>query len=113
MASEDELKAARKAHAEKLREAGTIPFPNDYRADDERRKAAVGILRDAAARSTLPQEAELPPDAQEYPLYGRVVAKRGPFLLIRTPHGDGQALVRDQPAKGSDPERAIYVRDPH
>ena len=36
----------------------------------------------------------VPADAEEYPLYGRVVAKRGPFLVIQTPHGQAQALVR-------------------
>ncbi|MEM1413670.1 MAG: lysine--tRNA ligase, partial [Myxococcota bacterium] len=45
-------------------------------------------------RGALPEESELAGDETPYPLYGRVVAKRGPFLVLRTPHGDAQALVR-------------------
>ena len=42
----------------------------------------------------LPLEDELTDDTPHVPLFGRVVAKRGPFLVIRTPHGDAQSLVR-------------------
>lgn len=69
-------------------------FPNDYRADDEKRRACVRVALDTAIRAALPLEAELAPDADVYPLYGRVMAKRGPFLVIQTPHGNVQSLVR-------------------
>ncbi|HEX2678938.1 MAG TPA: lysine--tRNA ligase, partial [Polyangiales bacterium] len=41
-------------------------------------------------------EGELAADAEHYPLYGRVIAKRGPFLVIQTPYGSAQALVRPE-----------------
>ena len=44
----------------------------------------------------LPLEEELAPDAPQVHLFGRVMAKRGPFLVIRTPYGDAQALVRKE-----------------
>ncbi|MDH5491808.1 MAG: lysine--tRNA ligase [Myxococcales bacterium] len=99
MATEDELRAARHAKAEALLEAGTLPFPNDLRIDEPteaRRRALLALAADEAAVAALPEESELPEDAERWELYGRVMAKRGPFLVIRTPYGDGQALVRKE-----------------
>ncbi|MEM6959200.1 MAG: lysine--tRNA ligase, partial [Myxococcota bacterium] len=105
MASEDELRAARAAKGEALREAGRAPFPNDFRPSDEeraQRKRLVDIaIGPDEGRADLPEEADLSDDSAESILYGRVMAKRGPFLVIRTPHGDAQALVRkDKLAEG-------------
>ncbi|MEO0323889.1 MAG: lysine--tRNA ligase [Myxococcota bacterium] len=98
MANEDELMAARRTKAEALVAAGTRAFPNDFRpseADREARAAVVALAHaDDAARSELPEESALTGDEATHPLYGRVMAKRGPFLVLRTPHGDAQALVR-------------------
>jgi lysyl-tRNA synthetase class 2 len=96
MASEEELIAARRRHIERLREAGSQPYPNDFDADDDGRRTVLAIAGDEAARAALPSEDELPAGAQHYPLYGRVMAKRGPFLVIQTPHGSAQALVRPE-----------------
>jgi lysyl-tRNA synthetase class 2 len=94
VASEEELIRARRAKFEKLEQAGTRAFPNTFRADEESRTQAVAILADEAGRAALPVEADLKDDATSYSLFGRVVAKRGPFVVMRTPHGDMQALVR-------------------
>lgn len=99
MATEDELIEARRRKAEALREHGLAPFPNDFRADEvteAKRRALVALAADDARRAALPSEGELPDSAEQHPLYGRVVAKRGPFVVIRTPHGDAQALVRKE-----------------
>ena len=94
MASEEELIRARRAKFEKLEQAGTKAFPNTFRADEQKRKAALAIANDEGARSALPGEADLKGDEPSYCLFGRVVAKRGPFVVLRTPYGDIQALVR-------------------
>ncbi len=113
MATEDELIASRRAHAAELVPLGTQAYPNDFRAslpagDDEalgdreasrarlfarieRAKASEGSL------ATLPDEASLAGDEEAHWLFGRVVGRRGPFVVIRTPHGDAQALVRNKP----------------
>ena len=96
MASEEELIAARRRHVERLQEAGAQPYPNDFEADDAARRKVLAIANDEAARAQLPGEGELPADAPHYPLYGRVTAKRGPFLVIQTPYGTAQALVRGE-----------------
>ncbi len=98
MATEDELTRARKAHAEKLREAGTEPFPNHHRTtpqmEDSRARFVALANGPEGDRASLPEEADLEASAPEVHLWGRVVAKRGPFLVLRTPYGDAQALVR-------------------
>lgn len=97
MATEDELRQTRLHKAEQLKQLGVQPFPNTFRvtpALEKQRRELVELAADEQARATLPLEDELGSDAQHVPLYGRVVAKRGPFLVIRTPHGDAQALVR-------------------
>ena len=99
MATEDELRQTRLRKAERLREAGVLPYPNTWRTNpelEEMRRKLVELAADENARATLPLEEELAPDAPHVPLFGRVIAKRGPFLVIRTPHGDAQALVRPE-----------------
>lgn len=100
MASEEELIAARRRHVEALREAGAQPYPADFEEDDARRREVIAIANDAERCAALPAEAELTGEPEHYPLYGRVIAKRGPFLVIQTPYGSAQALVRgpDLPA---------------
>ena len=107
MASEDELIAARRRHAQALRDAGAHPYPNDFRADEARRKHVVALAQDEQGRAALPGEDELPPDAERFPLYGRVMAKRGPFLVIQTPYGSAQALVRSEALP---PEQAAQLK---
>ncbi len=118
MASEDELIEARRAHAAALREAGTQAWPNDFRANkteladrndahqgdkNASRAHAVAILTNPERRATLPEEKDLRGDEMIHHLFGRVVGKRGPFLVIRTPHGDAQALARTKPGKNGEP----------
>lgn len=122
MATEDELVAARRAHADALTGLGVGPYPNDFRACapahegarfDRNASRARLFLRieaaraDATALAALPEESALSGEEEEHWLFGRVVARRGPFLVIRTPHGDAQALVRTkpQPPLPSLPER--------
>ncbi|HEX5658617.1 MAG TPA: lysine--tRNA ligase [Polyangiales bacterium] len=94
MASEEELIRARRAKFEKLEQAGSSAFPNTFVGDEASRKAALAVCNDEARRATLPTETELKGDEPNYELFGRVVAKRGPFIVVRTPYGDMQALVR-------------------
>ena len=100
MASEDELRAARQAHAASTEAAGTRPFPNDFRADPatEARRLALVTLAEGPpeAREALPGEDAIPADAEHVPLYGRVIARRGPFVVFQTPYGKAQALVRPE-----------------
>jgi lysyl-tRNA synthetase, class II len=96
VASEEELIAARRKHAAELANVGEVPYPNGFIGDDKLRREVVAIANDEARRNALPGEGELPADAASYPLYGRVIAKRGPFLVIQTPHGSAQTLVRPE-----------------
>ncbi|MCB9591198.1 MAG: lysine--tRNA ligase [Sandaracinaceae bacterium] len=98
MATEQELEQARRANAAKIHAA----FPNDFRpSDEDRRKRAqiVRVANDDAAKAALPQEDALTGSEPVLPLYGRVMAKRGPFLVIQTPEGRAQAFL---PNKGAD-----------
>lgn len=107
MASESELREIRAKKAESLRERGKQVFPNDFRVTDAieaSRRELVRVAQDEAALEALTSEADLPEDAPRYALYGRVMAKRGPFLVIRTPYGDAQALVRKDLLSGDDAE---------
>jgi len=104
MASEEELIAARRRHVDQLAQVGVQPYPNDFTADEEGRREVIAIANDEARRAQLPGEGELPEGAKRYPLYGRVTAKRGPFIVIATPHGSAQALAR--PENLSEPEAA-------
>ncbi len=98
MASEEELMEARRAKAAQLKDAGTRPFPNTFRPSEAEvaRRAEIAKLAaaDDDARASLPDEADLADDAEQVAVWGRVMAKRGPFLVLRTPDGDIQALVR-------------------
>ena len=99
MATEEELRRTRLDKAERLRELGVLPYPNQWRVSpeaEEARRRIVALASDENARAELPLEDELANDAEHVPLFGRVVAKRGPFLVIRTPYGDAQALVRPE-----------------
>src|SRR5260221_94381 len=102
MASEDDLIAARRAKIEQLRAAGGVPYPNDFRVDDaceKDRRATLGILMSAERRASLPLESDLRGDEAKHTVYGRVIGKRGPFVVVRTPYGDAQSLVRDKVGK--------------
>ena len=99
MASEDELIEARRKKAAQLEETGARPYPNTFRpteAEVAERAAIVALATtdDESKRASLPDEADLDPEAEQVAVWGRVIAKRGPFLVLRTPHGDVQALVR-------------------
>jgi lysyl-tRNA synthetase class 2 len=97
VATEDELRQTRLNKAERLRELGVLPYPNTWRTNpglEDQRRRLVLLAADEDARAKLPLEDELSDDTPHVPLFGRVIAKRGPFLVIRTPHGDAQALVR-------------------
>ncbi|MCA9530386.1 MAG: lysine--tRNA ligase [Myxococcales bacterium] len=118
MASEEELTAARLEKAGQLAQHGSAPFPNDFRATDAieaDRAALVALAEDEAARAKLPTEDELPagagPSGGERSLYGRVVAKRGPFLVVRTPYGDAQALVRPEQLDTDDARGQLALLD--
>jgi lysyl-tRNA synthetase class 2 len=104
MASEEELVAARRRHVEELVAVGAQAYPNDFQSDEAGRREVVEIANDEARRALLPGEGELPESAKRYPLYGRVTAKRGPFVVIATPYGTAQALAR--PENLSEPEAA-------
>ncbi|HEY2732773.1 MAG TPA: amino acid--tRNA ligase-related protein, partial [Polyangiales bacterium] len=109
MASEEELIAARRKHAEALAAHGGSAFPNGFVGEDRLRREVVAIANDEARRESLPGEAELPSDAAIYPLYGRVLAKRGPFLVIQTPYGSAQTLVRPENLSESDAAQYALV----
>jgi len=108
VATEDELRQTRLNKAERLRELGVLPYPNTWRTNaglEDKRRRVVLLAADEEACAKLPLEDELTDDAPHVPLYGRVIAKRGPFLVIRTPHGDAQSLVR--PDSLSDRDAAV------
>ena len=108
MATEDELRQTRLNKAKRLRELGVLPYPNTWRTNaglEDQRRRLVLLAADEEACAKLPLEDELADDAPHVPLYGRVIAKRGPFLVIRTPHGDAQSLVR--PDSLSDRDAAV------
>ena len=105
MATEDELRQTRLNKAERLRELGVLPYPNTWRSNpslEDQRRRLVLLAADEEACAKLPLENELGDEAPHVPLFGRVVAKRGPFLVIRTPHGDAQALVRPDSLEARD-----------
>jgi lysyl-tRNA synthetase, class II len=96
VATEDELMAARRKHAAELSKLGVASFPTNFESDEDCRREVVEIANSETRRVSLPGEKEIPPDATSYILYGRVLAKRGPFLVITTPYGRAQALVRPE-----------------
>jgi lysyl-tRNA synthetase class 2 len=103
MASEDELRDARRAKVPTLEGAGSRAFPNDFRVNEameSRRREIVALANGPAEeRAQLPEESELEGGEPESWIYGRVIAKRGPFLVLRTPYGDVQTLVRPKDSK--------------
>ena len=110
MASEEQLREARKQKIARLEEAGTQAFPNTFRVDDameaKRREIAALATKlaeaqdvEAAKAAGLPEESELKGEEEEVWLYGRLVAKRGPFYVIQTPYGRVQGLVRVKDSK--------------
>lgn len=129
MATEQELEKVRREHAAALRSAGSAPYPNDFRASETTRTTrsrALDLLNshelkgkpvegeevledrgdhlrvrvDGVERRRLKQQAELTDDDPVYPLYGRVMGRRGPFLVIQTEEaGRAQAYL---PNKGAD-----------
>jgi len=122
VANEDELKSVRRSKISKLAEAGSSGFPNRLRATEDyreaRRKAFVELAQRAVATKDDPEVLGVPTEVElgerrakgetfgDVPLYGRVVAKRGPFIAIRTPYGDAQALVRSKPT-----DKGAYLTD--
>lgn len=113
MASEDQLTKARRAKIERLEQAGSSAFPNTFRGDEARRREAVEIARDEAKVAELPEAENVPANAPTYPAFGRVVAKRGPFLVLRTPYGDMQVLADKKalPEDQSNQLRAVDLSD--
>ena len=110
MATEDELRQTRLNKAERLRDLGVRPYPNTWRTNPEledKRRRVVLLAADEEACAKLPLEDELTDDAPHLPLFGRVVAKRGPFLVIRTPHGDNHDMWVDP----LDPSRLMIGND--
>jgi lysyl-tRNA synthetase class 2 len=106
MASEDDLIEARRAKIAELRAAGEAPFPNAFRATEEMerdRAATVARLRDPSSHATLPLETDVPEGAERHALYGRIVGRRGPFVVVRTPFGDAQILARTAAGKAGEP----------
>jgi lysyl-tRNA synthetase, class II len=126
MSQNDELIAARRRSAAALSAHGTQAFPNTFVTEPERGApdaASVDLSgapsRDTSRRSlfaridearldeallkSVPEESALSGGEPRYWLFGRVMAKRGPFLVIRTPLGDAQALVRGKPGKNGEP----------
>lgn len=124
MASEDELRKVRLNKIERLENAGTQGFPNAFRPTEkvrlERKHVLAMALGPQEARDALPEESELKGGETEYSVYGRVVAARGPFVVLQTPHGTAQALVRkkelpeEQAAqlKAMDLSDHVHVRGP-
>jgi lysyl-tRNA synthetase class 2 len=105
VSNEDELRASRLAHAKKLEEVSVRPFPNDLVETPEMRAGRAHVLElaaDEGKRASLPSEADITPETERFPLYGRVMAKRGPFVVFRTPFGDAQALVRPEHLSAED-----------
>lgn len=99
MVSELDLMEARNKNAAALSSRHPHPFPNNFRATKEmlaKRREAVNTLLSAELRTALPHDDALTGTEPHHPLFGRVVAKRGPFLVIRTAVGDAQALIRKE-----------------
>lgn len=122
MANEDELRSIRRAKIAKLTEAGSSGFPNSLRAEvggrEESRRAFVALANRATETKDDPEVFAVPTEVEltereaagekfaTVSLYGRVIAKRGPFLALRTPYGDAQALVRAKPT-----DKGAYLED--
>jgi lysyl-tRNA synthetase class 2 len=94
VATEQELTDARRAHATaELGDDRRHWYPNRLRADADLEAARRELLEQVADASHdgWPTEDAVLDAHPVFPLYGRVVAKRGPFLVIQTPYGRTQA----------------------
>jgi lysyl-tRNA synthetase class 2 len=103
MATEDELIGAREAHAKnELGDDRTAWFPNWLRPTPESEALRAELVRDAndpARVAEFKTEEELDDHDPLYPLWGRVVSKRGPFVVIQTPYGRAQAYFSKEAQK--------------
>lgn len=99
VATEDELIAARKTHGGLL--PSMYPTAGIEQLDQAvaNRTEAVKIALHPEKRAELPHEADFKGNEKTYAVFGRVVARRGPFIVLRTPDGDIQALVRKDELK--------------
>ncbi len=98
MSTESELIAARQARQATLLAAGVEAFPVSpvTEADQSTRDALVAAAQDAAAVAALPEESDLVESGPLQALFGRLLGKRGPFYIVRTPGADVQALARPE-----------------
>ncbi len=90
MATQDELRRSREQHAQnELGDDRAKWYPNWLRADDALEEKRRTLMESVNAESFegWSSEEELPADAPLWPVYGRVMAKRGPFLVVQTPYG--------------------------
>ena len=107
MATEEELREARKANArDALGETSTAWFPNWLRPSPQQEARRARFVRDANDPATVagwPGEEGVDDSGPPVPLYGRLMAMRGPFLVIQTPHGRAQAYFPKELAKSLKP----------
>ncbi len=98
MSTEPELIAARQARQATLLAAGIEPFPvsSVTAADQAARDALTALSKNSSAIAALPEEAGIVEGGELSSLFGRLLGKRGPFLIVRTPAGDLQALARSE-----------------
>ena len=109
MANEDQLKEATahqsSSRAEAHQRGRSCPrrTPTTFRPSRPRTVGSrapsvvrIALARDEAKRAaTSPKKTSITDDAEQvFTLYGRVMAKRGPFLVIRTPHGRRPGVPR-------------------
>jgi len=90
VATEDELKRARAAHAKnEFGDDRAAWYPNWLRVTPEIEAARKGLMASVTSESFegWASEEELTANAELFAIYGRVMAKRGPFLVIQTPYG--------------------------
>ncbi len=89
MASEEDLIEARRANARaELGDDRAGWYPNWLRVRDDD-QARRSLLHDVAHEpvAAWKHEADIREDDPLHPVYGRVIAKRGPFLVLQTPYG--------------------------
>jgi len=102
MATEDELKRSRQQHAHnELGEDRAKWYPNWLRVTpelEEKRRTLMMSVRSESFDGWVGEE-ELAEDAPLHPVYGRVMAKRGPFLVVQTPYGRVQCYFAKEVQK--------------
>ena len=109
VASEEELIArAQAARREAAGSRRSTPYPSGILARDEakRREVRRDRQRRGAARA-LPGEGEPAAAASTIRCMAACIAKRGPFLVMQTPYGSAQALVRPE---NLPPEQAAQAK---